>query len=119
MDFELWIRPIQRLAHGPGFSLPGLAVASALLALSLLIVPSPAQADLAAGVTAYDRGDLQTAFREFSISTRQSDAEARYRLAVMYANGVGTLGNDLLAYKWLRTFFGLGNGKWCSVSRLT
>ncbi len=91
------------LAHGWRSLLPGLAVTSVILALSLLTLagPSPARADLAAGAAAYERGDLQTAFREFSIAARQGDAEARYRLGTMYADGEGTPGNDLLAYKWL------------------
>jgi hypothetical protein len=89
------------LARGWRSLLPGLAAASAILALSLLAVPNPARADLATGIAAYNQGDLQTAFREFSISARQGDAEARYRLATMYANGEGTPGNNLLAYKWL------------------
>jgi hypothetical protein len=92
-----------------------LAAASALLALSLLTVPSPARADLAAGVAAYDSGDLQTAFREFSISARQGDAEARYRLAAMYAAGEGTPSNDLLAYKWLTCVAEGPGGAWLKL----
>ncbi len=103
------------LAHGWRSLRPGLVRASAVLALSLLAVPNPARADLAAGVAAYDRGDLPTAFREFSISARQGDVEARYRLAVMYANGEGTPGNDLLAYKWFTCVADGPVGSWLKL----
>jgi len=115
MGFDLRIRTFLRLAHRLGFSLPSVAAATIFLALSQTISLAPALAGVEAGVTAYVRGDLPTAFREFSVSAREGDNEARYRLAAMYANGEGTPSNDLLAYKWLTCVAGRDVGKWLMV----
>ena len=119
MGLGLEIRTIQGLAHRSGFSLPCITAAVIFSALSQIYSLTPALADVATGPVTYARGDLPAAFHEFSSSTRQGDAEARYRLAVLYASGESTPGNDLLVYKWLRAFFGPGKGKWCSASRQT
>ncbi len=115
MGFDLRIRTFLRLAHRLGFSLPSVAAATIFLALSQTISLAPALAGVEAGVTAYARGDLPTAFREFPVSAREGDNEARYRLAAMYANGEGTPSNDLLAYKWLTCVAGRDVGKWLMV----
>ena len=110
MVLGLEIRTIQGLAHRSGFSLPGITAAVIFFALSQIYSLTQALADVATGLVTCARGGLPAAFHEFSSSTRQgANAEARYRLAVLYARGESTPGNDLLVYKWLRAFFGPGN----------
>ena len=72
------------------------------LLLSLLLVPTSASADFAAGVAAYDRGDFKTAFKEMRRLAQQGDASAQYNLGVMYDHGEGVAENDAEAVKWWR-----------------
>ncbi len=52
-----------------------LALSAALVWLSFL--PLPALADFEAGQAAYERGDFQTAFREFKAVAEQGDASGQ------------------------------------------
>jgi len=56
-----------------------------LLALILALVLSPvAAADYAQGLVAFERGDIATAYREFSALARQGDRAAQYSLAMLH-----------------------------------
>ena len=61
-----------------------------------------AQADFYKGQEAYDRGDFETALREWLIDANQGDADAQYNLGVMYANGRGVLQDYAEAAYWYR-----------------
>lgn len=80
-----------------------------------LAAATSASADYAAGVAAYDRSDYRTAFQEFSDAARQGRPEAKYRLGLLYAAGLGTPGNDLLALKWLICVTEGTGGRWLKM----
>ncbi len=50
----------------------------AFVSIMLLIVAAttPASADMVAGLAAFDRGDMKTAFVEFMVDAERGDAEA-------------------------------------------
>lgn len=58
------------------------------------------QADLRAGMAAYQRGDHVTARAQFEAGARAGDPEAQYMLGQMHAQGRGTLQNFVEAHKW-------------------
>src|SRR5258708_34628495 len=62
---------------------------SPLLLAVLLAVASPAAADLADGVAAYDAGDYLTAYRELRSLAELGDPVAQHVLARMYFAGQG------------------------------
>ena len=59
-------------------------------ALALGAQPALAQ-DFDAGAAAYKAGDYEAALAEFRSLAEQDDAEAQYKLGVMYDNGQGVL----------------------------
>ncbi len=54
-----------------------------VLCLALLALPVPA-ADYALGLIAFDRGDIATAHREFSVLAEEGHPAAQYSLAMLY-----------------------------------
>ncbi len=58
-------------------------------AVLLVVLAVPAWAGLDEGVAAYERGDYETALREFRPPAEQGNALAQFSLALMYANGHG------------------------------
>ena len=73
------------------------------IALLLLLAASPVHAaDFSAGAEAYARGDYEGAFLEWRALARRGDARAQYRLARMYAGGVGVAEDDDEALYWFR-----------------
>jgi len=68
--------------------------------LSLLFWPTLAQADLQAGVDAYDQGDYATALKEWRPLADQGDADAQFNLGVMYQEGRGVLQDYVQAHMW-------------------
>ena len=74
-----------------------------LLALVLACALSaPAWAGYYEGLAAYNRGDYETALREWRPLAEQGDATAQYNLGVMYDNGRGVARDYAEAVKWYR-----------------
>jgi len=71
----------------------------------------PAWADLETGVAAYERGDYETAFKEFKAAAEQGNAEAQNRLGDMYAEGQGVPQDYGEAVKWYRRAAEQGDAK--------
>jgi len=68
----------------------------------LLGVHMSSSADFLEGLDAAQRGDFQTAMREWRPLAEQGDASAQFNLGVMYANGRGVPEDDREAVKWYR-----------------
>ena len=70
------------------------------LFISLTLIASPALAnDFGTAVTAYSKGDYQTALTLFSSLAEQGDAKAQFILNAMYEYGEGTVKNSAEAFK--------------------
>lgn len=76
---------------------PGMAVLASLL---VGLAGTPAAADFAAAVEAYDQGDYATTFTESKPLAKAGDAEAQYMLGYLYARGEGVGRNRVRAYVW-------------------
>ena len=73
------------------------------LALALLVsLAAPAWAGFDEGLAAYERGDYETALKEWEPLAEHGLAEAQHNLGVMYANGQGVPQDDAGALKWYR-----------------
>ena len=73
------------------------------IAMLLLLVASFVHAaDFSTGAEAYARGDYEGAFLEWRVLARQGDVRAQYRLAQMYADGIGVAEDDEEALHWFR-----------------
>ncbi len=68
----------------------------------LIGLAAPAWAGFDEGVAAYERGDYETALREFRVLAEQGDASAQYNLALMYAKGLGVPQDYAEAARWYR-----------------
>ena len=66
----------------------------------MLVLGAPARADIAAGVEAYDGGDLEAAFASFHAGAIAGDASAQVALAGLYQFGEGVARSDAAAAKW-------------------
>ena len=73
-----------------------------LLALTFLLLASPAWAGFDEGMAAVLRGDYAAALREFLPLAQQGDAGAQTNLGVMYHNGRGVPQDYAEAMKWFR-----------------
>jgi TPR repeat protein len=87
-------------------SLRGLILAAAC---GLLVSAGPAQADLATGLKAYAAGDYQTALDEFLPLAEQGDADAQFKLGVIYDSGKGVAQDAAEAVRWNRLAAEQGN----------
>lgn len=56
--------------------------------------------ELTTAVIAYEQGDYQTAFEQFTQLAHQNNAEAQYNLAFMYFGGEGIPQDDAKAAYW-------------------
>ncbi len=61
---------------------------SILVGLTLMLA-KPAWADFQAGVDAYERGDYDTALKEWRPLAEQGHAQAQLNLGIMYSQGLG------------------------------
>ena len=68
----------------------------------LSFTASPALADIAGGLAAYDGGDYAEALAEWRPLARAGDPEAQTALAGMYAQGLGVAENPSMAAEWYR-----------------
>ena len=67
----------------------------------MVSVPS-FSADFQKGLDAYNRGDYQSALREWRPLAEQGNAYAQGNLGFMYKNGRGIAQSDTAAVKWYR-----------------
>ena len=65
-----------------------------ITALLLTLFSALAEADVEAGVAAYQGGDFVAALREFQEAAKHDDVRALNYLGIMYAEGLGTLRDD-------------------------
>ena len=59
------------------------------LIFAFLVSATPVWADFQAGEDAYNRGDYDTALREWLPLAEQGDADAQFNLAALYMKGQG------------------------------
>ncbi len=74
----------------------------ALAAVLLILLVGPVRAGFEEGWTAYERGDYETAVKEFRPLAEQGYAEAQFNLGLMYDYGQGVPRDDAEAVKWYR-----------------
>ena len=72
------------------------------LTMGLLLLPAAAAADFAAGMSAYQRGDFESAVAEWRPLAEQGDAKSQEMIGFMYLQGQGVPRGDLLAVQWYR-----------------
>ncbi len=98
----------------PKAKLAGLALIAALCAGFTLGLTAPAWAGLDEGEAAYDRGDYETALREFRPLAEQGHAMAQNNLGLMYVGGLGVPQDYVQAHRWLdlaASIFSPGEGR--------
>jgi len=66
--------------------------------------------DLASGIAAFEAKQFSRAVGLLSPLAEAGDPEAQYRMAIMAQNGLGMLGNPLMAYKFMRAAAEAGLG---------
>ena len=72
-----------------------------VLTISILIgLAAPAWAGFAEGLAAYNRGDYETALREWRPLAEQGDARAQLFLGLMYDKGRGVPQDYVQAHMW-------------------
>jgi TPR repeat protein len=69
---------------------------------TLLLFATSASAEFSAGVAAYERGDYETAFKEFKHSADQGHAPAQHNLGWLYDQGHGAPRDYARAVMWYR-----------------
>ena len=74
----------------------------ALAVVLLVSLAASAWAGFDEGFAAYERGDYETALREWEPLAEHGLAEAQYNLGVMYSKGQGVPRDDAEAVKWYR-----------------
>lgn len=85
--------------------------ALAVLLFLLTAAASPALADTAAGVAAYDSGDYQRARALLAPEAEKGDAEAQVKLGLIYAKGLGVPRDAGIAVAWFRKSAAQGNAE--------
>ncbi len=68
----------------------------------MLLLTALAHADFQDGLDAYNRGDYETAFKEWHPLAEQGNAQAQYYLGVLYFKGEGVPQDYAQARKWWR-----------------
>ena len=58
--------------------------------------------ELESGVSAFEAKHFARAMQLLSPLSEQGNAEAQYRVAIMYQNGLGVVRNEVLAFKWMK-----------------
>lgn len=87
-------------------------LASLFLGLALpFLSPGPTTAGFDEGLAAYERGDYQTAFREFMPLAVAEDSSAQYSIGRMYRLGQGAPQNYTEAVRWYRIAAAQGEAK--------
>ena len=75
---------------------------AAALSLALSLAATPARADLAAGMFAYDQGDYATALAEWTPLAETGDPTAQALLGLMYRGNPGMAADDATSADWYR-----------------
>ena len=70
-----------------------------------------AEADFQDGIAALDRGDYVTAFAKFKKGAESGNADAQYKLGVMYVQGLGVPKDDREAVRWYTKAAEAGNAR--------
>ena len=63
------------------------------------------------GIVAFERGDYETALREFKVLAAQKDSRGQYALGLMYDLGTGVPTDFEEAFKWYRLSAEQGNAE--------
>jgi TPR repeat protein len=71
-----------------------------LLTFTVCVLSCPAYADNAKGEEAYENGNYQVAFEEFTKAAENGDVNAQYNMGVMYEHGHGVEQSYLKAGEW-------------------
>jgi TPR repeat protein len=69
-------------------------------ALVCLVFGLPVHADFQAGMVAYERGDFETALREWRPVAEQGGVEAQFNLGLLYYHGKGLPADPAEAHAW-------------------
>ena len=70
------------------------------LAILLLSAAQPAADDCRSGLSAYNRGDYVTAFRNWHVLAEDGDAPAQAGLGFLFHKGLGVTQDDIEAASW-------------------
>jgi TPR repeat protein len=81
----------------------------AAFSFAMLAMQASAQ-DFKLGLDAYDRGDFETALKEWQPLAEQGDARAQFNLGVIYFNGQGIPHDPVKAVDWYRAAADQGYG---------
>ena len=79
-----------------------MTAARCVAVLIVLVARVVCAADFSTGVALYAEGDYEGAFEQWQALAREGDSRAQYRLAQMFANGVGVEKDDRAALRWYR-----------------
>ena len=77
--------------------------------LTVFATPLPALENYENGTVAFERGDYETALREFKVLAEQKDSRGQYGLGLMYDLGTGVSIDFEEAVKWYRLSAEQGN----------
>ena len=77
--------------------------------LTVFVTPLPALENYENGTVAFERGDYETALREFKVLAEQKDSRGQYGLGLMYDLGTGVSIDFEEAVKWYRLSAEQGN----------
>jgi TPR repeat protein len=99
---QLWIEKVARETDGEVTMAPYRVVEPFLAVALLFLSAGSASAGFDDGFAAYERGDYDTAFREFMPLALVGDASAQFYVGVMYAHGEGVPQDDAEAVRWFR-----------------
>ena len=92
--------------------LKAVKLVSKLLVLSLaLSLLNTVFADFREGLDAYNKGDYETAYKQWKPLAKAGDAEAQYNLGFMYRRGEGVKQDDEKAAYWYRRAADQGDAK--------
>ncbi len=72
----------------------------ALCLMAVALATAPAFSDFQTGFDAYEKGDYETALREFQPFAEQGNSYAQFALGLMYNNGKGVVQDYKEAVKW-------------------
>lgn len=87
-----------------------------ILALAIVPLPSSMLGDARDAVAAAERGDYQTAFKEYSALAEKGDAKATVSIGLMYYQGQGFKQDYAKAMDWYLKAFKKGNGDaYCNI----
>jgi TPR repeat protein len=75
-------------------------IASIVVSIALALTLSPVTADVEAGMSAYENGDYETAYREWLPLAEEGSPVAQYNVGLLYRYGKGRPADPELAAQW-------------------